>query len=99
MKVELILSILSLLTTVAAILFGYYQSIRKLIEQEALNAINKAEELDKMGEEKMTEAVEAVYAILPAVVKPFISKSVLETIIQTVFDKVEEYAQKQVTKS
>ena len=95
MNWELILSIVSCLFTLAAIILRYYLAIRKKIEQEALNAINKAEDTDKIGEEKMQDAVEIVYDIIPAVAKPFISKKLIETIIQSVFDKVEEYARKQ----
>lgn len=95
MNWELILSIVSCLFTLAAIVISYYLAIRKKIEQEALNAINKAEDTDKLGEEKMQDAVEIVYDIIPAVAKPFISKKLIETIIQSVFDKVEEYARKQ----
>lgn len=98
MNWELILTIISTLCTVAAIIVGYYQYIKKKIEKEALDAINKAEDTDKVGEEKMKEAVETVYSILPAVVKPFISKQLVETLIQGVFDKVEEYAKKQLNK-
>lgn len=98
MNWELILSIVSCLFTLAAIVISYYLAIRKKIEHEALNAINKAENTDKIGEEKMQNAVEIVYDIIPAVAKPFISKKLIETIIQSVFDKVEEYARKQVAK-
>lgn len=98
MNWELILSIVSCLFTLVAIVISYYLAIRKKIEQEALNAINKAEDTDKIGEEKMQDAVEIVYDIIPAVAKPFISKKLVETIIQSVFDKVEEYARKQVNK-
>ena len=95
MNWELILSIVSCLFTLVAIVISYYFAIRKKIEQEALNAINKAEDTDKLGKEKMQDAVEIVYDIIPAVAKPFISKKLVETIIQSVFDKVEEYARKQ----
>lgn len=98
MNWELLLTILSCLCTITAIVIGYYQTIRKKIEQEALDAINKAEDTDKIAEEKMKEAVETVYSILPAVAKPFVSKQLIETIVQGIFDKVEEYARKQVEK-
>ena len=96
MNWELILTILSCLCTVAAIIFGYYQNIKRIIEQEALTAINKAEETDKIGKEKMKEAVATIYSIIPTVAKPFIHEKLIESIIQSVFDKVEEYAYKQI---
>ena len=46
----------------------------------------------------MKEAVKTVYAVIPAIAKPFVSEVLVETIIQSVFDKVEEYARKQLNK-
>lgn len=98
MTTEIILSIASCVVTVAALIFSYYVTIKKKITQEALGAINSAEDTDKIGAEKMADAVEEVYAIIPAVAKPFVSRKLIETIIQSVFDKVEEYAEKQANK-
>lgn len=79
-------------------LFSYYLAIRNKIEQAAKNAINVAEDLDKIGAEKMEIAVEQVYAVIPAIVKPVFSKEFIEQIIQEVFDKMTEFAKKQVAK-
>ena len=98
MKAEIIITIVSIVCTIVSILCGYYIYIRKKIEQEALDAINKAEDTDKIGKEKMAEAVETIYSVLPACVRPFISKDMIEVIVQRVFDKVEEYVRKQVKK-
>ena len=98
MKAEIIITIVSIICTIVSILCGYYIYIRKKIEQEALNAINKAEDTDKVGKEKMAEAVETIYNILPACVRPFISKDMIEVVVQGVFDKMEEYVRKQVKK-
>lgn len=95
---EIILTIVSSIITVASIVIGYYQYIKKKIEQEALTAINKAEDTDKVGQEKMKEAVQTVYSLIPVVARPFISEKLVEMIIQNVFDKVEEYAHKQLEK-
>ena len=98
MKAEIIVTIVSIVCTIVSILCGYYIYIRKKIEQEALDAINKAEDTDKIGKEKMAEAVETIYNILPACVRPFISKDMIELVVQGVFDKMEEYVRKQVKK-
>jgi hypothetical protein len=78
--------------------FSYYLAIRNKIEQAAKDAINIAEDLDKIGAEKMQVAVEQVYAIIPAIVKPVFPKDFIEQIIQEVFDKMTEFAEKQVAK-
>ena len=98
MNWELILTIVSSLLTIVATILGYYQHIKKRLEQEALDAINKAEETDKIGAEKMQDAIKMVKEMIPAVARPFISDSLIETVIQGVFDKVEDYARKQLEK-
>lgn len=98
MKTELIITIVSIVCTIVSVLCGFYVYIRKKIEQEALDAINKAEDTDKIGKEKMAEAVETIYDVLPACVRPFISKDMIEIVVQGVFDKMEEYVRKQIKK-
>ena len=46
----------------------------------------------------LTNGEKTVYAVIPAIAKPFVSEVLVETIIQSVFDKVEEYARKQLNK-
>ena len=98
MNWELILTIISSVATLAAIIIGYYQYIKKKLEQEALNAINEVEQGDKVGSEKMKEAIQIVNNIIPVVARPFINDQLIESIIQGIFDKVEEYARKQIQK-
>lgn len=98
MPTEYILSAIAILGAAIAIVISYYQYIRKRIEEEALDAINKSEDTDLIGEQKLQNAVEIVYALLPVIAKPFISEKLIEMVIQQVFDKVEEYAQKQIDK-
>lgn len=99
MNWELILTTISSIVTIIATIIGYYEHIKKKLEQEALNAINKAEETDKVGTEKMQDAIKMIYDMIPAVARPFISEKMIEMVVQNVFDKVEEYAQKQLKKS
>lgn len=98
MNWELILTIASSVLTIVVTVIGYYQHIKKRLEQEALDAINKAEDTDKIGAEKMQDAIKMVKDMIPAVAKPFISDKLIETVIQGVFDKVEDYARKQLEK-
>ena len=92
-------------TTILTIVFGilalgttflsYYLSIKSKIQEAAEDAINTAEELDKIGEEKMAIAVDQVYDLIPAAIKPFLSKATIEILVQATFDRMEEYALKQ----
>lgn len=94
----LILTIAGGLLALVATFISYYYSIKKSIRDAAEGAINAAEDLDKIGEEKMAIAVEQVYGLIPAVAKPFFSKPTIQVMIQLVFDQMEEYAKKQANK-
>lgn len=95
---EYVWSILALLLGLVAVVMSYYAWIRNKLETGALDAINDAEALEAAGAEKMQHAVETVYGLVPAVLRPFISKTTVQAILQNVFDRVEVYAQKQVEK-
>lgn len=91
-----IISIVMTLCGLAGAIVAYYFHVRKKIENSALDAINKAEDMDAVGKEKFDEAVSIVMGVIPAVAKPFISKALVEKVVQKVFDKVAEFAAKQV---
>lgn len=97
---DLILNIVLAVATVGVSILSYYLSVKKLIQEQALAAINYAEtygkELELLGEEKMAIAVDAVYDVLPAIAKAFVTKQMLEMTIQAVFDQVKAFAEKQV---
>lgn len=96
---EIIITIIMTVLAIAGAIAAYYIHIRKKIEDTALDAINEVENMDAVGKEKFDEAVNIVLGIIPAVAKPFIPKSVVETVVQKVFDKVAEFAKKQVIES
>ena len=93
------MEVYTIIITVLAIIgyfLSYYFSVVAKIYKATESAVNNAEQEDKTASEKMELAVNYIYDIIPAVVKPFITKSVLEKIVQAAFDKIEEYAKKQV---
>ena len=94
MTTTILTIVFGILAAVAAI-GGYYVSIRRKIEAAATGAINEAEDLEKIGAEKMAIAVEQVYNLVPAIAKPFITRAMVEDLVQFTFDKMEEYALKQ----
>lgn len=95
MDITMILTIVFGVVAVVVTFLSYYFKIKSKIQSAAEDAINMAEELDKIGEEKLLIAVEQVYGLIPAVTKPFISKEVVKGLVQITFDKMEEYALKQ----
>lgn len=98
MNWEILLTVLASICTVVALFISYYFYIKRKIEAEVPGAINGAEDTGMSGAEKFTEAVDTIYALIPVAVRPFITRSLVETLVQEVFDKMEEYARKQVDK-
>ena len=48
------------------------------------------------GTVKMSYVVGKLYDLLPAIIRPFLPETLLQTFVQTVFDKIQAYAQLQV---
>ena len=92
--IDIVLSIL----TVIMIFVGYYFYIKAKLHKAATEAINDAEQTEKDGEEKLKDAVEQVYALVPVILKPIFNKELLTYMIQDAFDKIEAYAKKQQNK-
>lgn len=93
--VSIVLGVLAVLVTFVS----YYLYIRGKVYQAAAGAVDDAEQSDKTGEEKLNLAVQQIYALVPAVLKPILSEEFIRQIVQAAFDKIEAYAQKQVQKN
>lgn len=76
-------------------LLSYYFYIRSKIAGAAAGAIDDAEQVDKTGEEKLELATEQVYALVPIMLKGFITKDFVRQLVQEAFNKIEDYARKQ----
>ena len=95
MNFEAILSIILAIATLIGVFVSYYYYIKEIIARSASDAIEQAEQPGKKGEEKFAEAVEQIMNLIPLVLKPFITKALVEKITQAAFDKIEAYAKKQ----
>lgn len=89
--------VLGVLAAVASFV-GYYFYIRSKLAKAATGAVNDAEKEDKTGAEKLQIAVDQVYALVPAILKTIISREIVQGLVQAAFDKIEEYAKKQLEK-
>lgn len=95
----------SVLTTILWVVFGflvtYFKERVKLVEH-AKYAINSAEKqyemYTKAGGEKFKYACSVLTSITPTFLKPFITQSLIEEIVQTAFNGMEAYAKKQLDK-
>lgn len=94
MITNIILGILAIAVT----FLTYYMSVKNIVEKTAIDAINKSEDLAKIGEEKMKEAVKQVRDVIPPILLSIFTEQFVEQIIQEIFDKMQEFAKKQVNK-
>ena len=95
---EMILSIVFAVLSAVLACVTYYLDVKKKIVEAVNGEIANAEELEKIGAEKMAHVVAQLKAIVPVTLKFIFTDKVIETIAQKAFDTLEEYAQKQADK-
>lgn len=98
MKAEIITNLILGILAIVASFVGWYFYVKGKAYKAAEGAVDDAEQDGKTGAEKLEIATEQVYAIIPVVLKPFITKDIVRGIVQAAFDKIEAYAKKQVEK-
>ena len=81
--------------SVVAQFIGAYLKAKGEITEEAAHQIAVAEEVfatvEKAGEKKMQLCIDALYGMVPAPVKLFLTREMIGEIVQKVFDQVEKY--------
>lgn len=92
--ISLVLGIVGFITTC----LSYYFAIRYKIKSSCEDAINNAEDSGESAEGKLELAVEQVYAIIPAIVKPIFTKAIVRQMVQATFDKIKAFAEKEKEK-
>lgn len=91
MSIQTIISIIVVaLVVIASVIFLAYQIKKKGLRKVAINFIVLAEEKFKKGQnsQKFNYVFDAVYEMLPAMLKIFITKQVVKDFIQKVFDEI-----------
>ena len=91
MSIQTIISIIVVaLVVIASAIFLAYQIKKKGLRKVAINFIVLAEEKFKKGQnsQKFNYVFDAVYEMLPAMLKIFITKQVVKDFIQKVFDEI-----------
>lgn len=102
MNMEMVLNIGSM---VLMVVFGglalWFRGNQKLSGMAAA-LITEAEavykDTTKAGGEKFEWVVSSLYQALPGVIRPFLSRSLVESVVQATFDAVEGYAKLQLDK-
>ena len=95
---ETILSIVFAVLTVVGTFVAYYFNVKNKLVAAANQAINHAQDTGRPNDEKFNQAVDELYQLIPAVIKPFISRVFVEELIQKAFDEIKEFAEKQAEK-
>ena len=98
MTISEIISIVLAVITVIVGFVSYYFYIRNKLQKQIAAEIEGAETPDSIGEEKMNSVIAALKQLVPTILKPFITDSLIEQLVQAAFDSIEAYAQKQVEK-
>lgn len=93
-----IINIALIVLTIISTLIGYYFKIKDKIQKEINGLINDAEDGTTAGIEKMNQVVDNLYSLVPVAYRGILNRAVLEKMVQKAFDKIEEYAKKQVNK-
>ena len=92
---EEIFSIIFGLISVLLSFIGYYFYVKSEIYRKTEDAVNNAETQETLGREKLKIATEQLYMTVPSLLKLFFTREQVELIVQSAFDKIEEYAKKQ----
>lgn len=95
---EIILNVLLAIAAVVLAFVGYYFYVRNKIQAALNGEISDEENSEAKAEAKRQEVVDRLQALVPAVLKPFLTQKVLTALVQAAFDKIEEYAKKQAAK-
>ena len=93
--VNIIWAAVCFILSVVAQFIRAYLKAKGEVTEEAAHQIAVAEEafatVEKAGEKKMQCCIDALYNMVPAPVKMFLTREMIGEIVQKVFDQVEKY--------
>ena len=95
---EIVIAVAAGIAVIISVFGSHYIYIIGKLHEQAAKAIDKAESTLQKGSEKFNLAVDSLMALIPRLLKPFIRRGFIEKLVQSVFDKIQSYAQKQVNK-
>ena len=93
-----ILNIVLVLIGVVITFVTYYFKVKNKLQDAVNGSINNAEQEGVSGEDKMNQVVNDLYSLVPIAYKGIFNKEFIQKLVQKAFDKIEEYAEKQVNK-
>ena len=93
-----LLNIVLVLIGVVITFVTYYFKVKNKLQDAVNGSINNAEQEGVSGEDKMNQVVNDLYSLVPIAYKGIFNKEFIQKLVQKAFDKIEEYANKQVNK-
>lgn len=93
-----ILNIVLVVLGVVITFVTYYFKVKNKLQDAVNGSINNAEQEGISGENKMNQVVNDLYSLVPVAYKGIFNKEFIRKLVQKAFDKIEEYANKQVNK-
>lgn len=93
-----ILNIVLVVLGVVITFVTYYFKVKNKLQDAVNGSINNAEQEGISGEDKMNQVVNDLYSLVPIAYKGIFNKEFIKKLVQKAFDKIEEYANKQVNK-
>lgn len=93
-----ILNIVLVVLGVVITFVTYYFKVKNKLQDAVNGSINNAEQEGISGEDKMNQVVNDLYSLVPVAYKGIFNKEFIRKLVQKAFDKIEEYANKQVNK-
>ena len=98
MNYEMIIAIIVGALSLIGTFVSYYFYIRGQLYKSVEEAIDSAESTLEKGNEKFNFVVERLISLIPISLRPIIRRSWVEHLVQFAFDKIEDYAKKQLNK-
>lgn len=96
---EIILNIVLAVLSIVLAGVTFYLDTKKKIHEQVNGKIDLAEDTGEKDARKMAMVVDSIYYdIVPKILRPILNKKAIEKIVQAAFDKIEDYAKKQVAK-
>lgn len=95
---QIVINVVLAIAAVVLAFVGYYFYVKNKILATLNGEISDEENSKAKAEAKRQEVVERLQALVPAVLRPFLTQKVLTALVQAAFDKIEEYAAKQAAK-
>ncbi len=79
-----------------ALYFHYNDRLKAKTSALILQAEQQYQDVTKAGGQKFSWVVESLYAMIPLLLRPLVTRAFLEELVQSVFDNIQEYAKLQL---